>query len=219
MTNGRRSRAGFTLLELILAIGIVGVVSTLGFQILYRITDGYGELRHRTEIDANARQALALIRRDVADMAHPRTVGEPISSTAADITDLEDERFWRIPLENDVLRFPVLLRGADEEERVAVVHYWIERGNGAGALRRWVGGLGEEPGEDDGAAQLRGVIGFRTEFATGGDPPWLPYWDDPAAAPKAIRVSFSLMDPDRPDFQAAHRAVIPVFLDDHGTEE
>ncbi len=218
MSTGNRSSAGFTLLEIVVTLGIVGIVAALGFQILYGVMDGYAELRDRTELDAQARQALALIRRDVLDMAHPATVGEPLTSTASDATAFEDDQFWRIPLESDEMRFPILISGADQDERVVMVRYWIERSNGVGALYRSVYELGEEP-EENGAAQLQGVIGFRTEFATGGDPPWLPYWDEPYATPKAIRLSLSLVDPDRVETQVAHRAVIPVFLDDYGMEE
>ncbi len=207
-TRGRRD-SGFTLLEIILALAIGGIVVTIGLQTLSRMTDGFTEAQRRAELDHQARQAFRLLQRDFAETAAPALTDRVLEGETGEI---DAEALWGAEgLEDDSASWTILTRGApDDLEQPVNVRYHIERtAEGMGALVRMAYPLDNAPdNEDGGQAHVQGVAAFRLDYL-GADGEWSRGWTDDAQ-PRAVRVSITLVDEDRPERQVARQAVFPI---------
>ena len=210
--TGRRRgdhKGGFTLLEIILAIAIGGIVITIGIQTLSRMTEGFTEAQRRAELDHRARQAFRLLQRDFAETAAPAMTERILEGETAEI---DAEELWGATgLEDDSVSWTILTRDTpDGFEQPVTVRYHIERtAEGMGALVRTARPLEDANDEREGGrAHVQGVAAFRLDYlGPGGD--WSRGWTD-EAHPRAVRVSVTLVDEDRPEHQVARQAVFPI---------
>jgi len=206
------ARGGFTLLELLVVVSIMGLVTAIGTQTFVGVTQAWNERKTLTELDAQADAVLDSIRRDVTDALSATVSGVSIQGTS---NDVKDERTFPAALNaNDSLMVPI--RAVDANRAVAVpasVGYRVERTGEAGVLVRTIGPLGKEfpsTNRTDLMPNAR-VMGFCVEFlATGSGAMWTRAWTR-SEMPAAVRVSLSIEDVDRPDqFQSSRQIVIPV---------
>ncbi len=141
MSIGARSRtpppAGFTLLEMLVALGVFAVIGLLSAQIVTQMVDVNELTRARADRLVEVQRAVELIRRDVQQLAHRHVrdeLGEPVPTL--DVNQVGVMRFtrrgWSNPLElkrSELQRvayvleeellyrvfWPVLDRGADTQ--------------------------------------------------------------------------------------------------------
>ena len=204
-----RRRAGFTLLEILVVLTILGVVSTLGISAFVTRTSAWNELRARTELDAQAEEAFKAIRRDLADTLSYELSGVALTGTRDDAVDTDTFR----PAHNadDSVSIPVQGAAAGRaRQRATMVGYRASEGS----LIRSVGSLDEDfptTGRQEVIPRAR-TVAFRAEYLSEApNQLWETEWHGPGH-PKAVRISLTLEDPDRPDIQISRKAVLRVHV-------
>jgi prepilin-type N-terminal cleavage/methylation domain-containing protein len=198
-------RGGFTLLELLVVIALMGVVGTLGTQLFVTMTTSWGSVLQRTQLDEQADNVFDQMRHDFEKVVSPRLTG--VSMTGADQT-AEEERFWNQTLGNDTLTFAVLKMVDPKLEtfRCVQAKYYVDRAEGKDFLIREVNDFAR-PDKKERDALGENVVSLCLEYlATDGT--WAQAWDRPEL-PQAVRVSMTLVNPDSLE-QVTRKAVFPV---------
>lgn len=205
---------GFTLLEMLVVISILGVVTALGASAFVSVTASWNAQKRITDLDAQAIQALDSIRADLTN-----TLSEELS--AVGLRGLSRERrdestFPAAVYPDDQLTFPI--QSMDPTQSLAVpakVGYRVDRSSGQGILVRTLGPLDQGfPSSNTQQVIPRAyVLGFSLEYLTahdGDDGLWTPQWDQ-NRLPDAVRVTLVLQDPDRPEqIQITRTGVVPI---------
>ena len=208
-----RRRAGFTLLEVLVVLTILGVVSTLGISAFVTVMSAWNEGKTLTELDAQAEEAFEEIRRDLADALSYELSGVALRGTSGDAIDTDT-----VPAAHnadDSVSIPI--QGAAvgrARQRAEMVGYRVDRGTAEGSLIRTVGSLDEDfptTGRQEVIARAR-TVAFRAEYLS-DDPGrlWESEWHGPGH-PKAVRISLTLEDRDRPGIQISRKAVLRVHV-------
>ena len=204
MMEARRNR-GFTLVELILVIAILGVVTTMGVVTLGLINEKWKQVQTRTELDAVAEYALGQVRQDMAAFVSPSLTGAPLQGMNSETADAA---YPGTQLATDRLVIPT--RGATPEggEVLAAVKYAVENPEGARVLTRTRTGLYGDPTQAQPVNVAEGMVHFNVQFK---DPEgqWQDAWDS-VSPPLAVRVSLVVADTDRPERQVARVAEFAV---------
>ena len=208
MTRLSRSR-GFTLLELILVISLMGVATTIGMVMFSRISDTWRQVTISTELNATADIIFNQVRQDLSEVVSAKLSGAAIKGTQQAV---RDKRFFKVSLEDDQIVIPVeIVPGPDARLRRLDVKYHIDRKDGGSTLMR----TSTAPGAAEGSSVkvADGVLAMCIEYM-GRQPgaAWQRDWTQ-AAAPSAVRVSVTLMDSVRTSEQAARKAVFPIRVD------
>ena len=125
----RRQQAGFTLLECIVVITIIGVVTGLGSVMFFTMMNVWNDLKTQTDLDRVADDVLAGIGADLSAAISPKLAGQALTGTDG-VVDHPDYR--RIPLDNDQIVFPALGRARDRAQGVTrevgmLVSYHVDR--------------------------------------------------------------------------------------------
>lgn len=205
----RRISRGFTLLELILVIALMGMLSTIGVVMFSRMSDVWRGTTAQTDMNARADAIFEQMAMDFGALASGAVSGAVIESSSQ---TAQDSRFFKVPFDDDRITLPVELALTPEgRPQRAEVAYAIQRQNGEHVLVRTVEAAGGQ-----GTSTLKvadGVLGMKIEFAAktpGGA--WQSPWTQ-TAYPGAVRVSILLMDPENPSEQLARKTVFPVRVD------
>ena len=206
-------RGGFTLLEVLVVIAILGIVSGLGTSAFVTITSAWNERKSITQLDAQAQQAFESIRRDLSDALSYELSAMAIRGTRHDAVDTAT-----VPAAHnadDIIAIPVQGASAGRaRQRAALVGYRMDRGTGAGTLVRTIGALEAEFPTTGRLEIIPGAhtVAFRLEYLS-NDPGrlWVGDWQG-AGHPGAVRVSLTLEDPDRPYIQISRKAVLRVHV-------
>lgn len=203
-------RHGFSLLELIVVIGLIGIVTTWGYVILYRVDSAWNELRQRTELSAAADNIFETMKADFDAMVSPALAGVPIAGTEA---MAETKHEGQRAVFNDSITLPV---AGPEGQGLQRVRYYVDRSDGRDQLTREsvILAAGEMPLTQTPLNPGVNVAYLRCEFGAGADAgfEWLPRWDRPES-PACVRVSMTLVNPDRPYIQVSRKAVFDVRMD------
>jgi prepilin-type N-terminal cleavage/methylation domain-containing protein len=190
--------AGFTLMELLVVLAIMGVASTMGMVTFARMNSIWSETKGRTDMDRKAEDALKSIREDLATVVSPGSTGAPLAGMTG---NAQDSRFWGVAFANDSIVIPVA--GAQS------VTYAIERTKDGANLVRKVGPLYGGKSVDQVVAT--DVLQLRIEYADSAGA-WQKDWKGDTL-PEAVRVSVSLVNPSRETEQIARKAVFPINVD------
>ncbi len=205
--NRSRPPCGFTLLELLTVIALMGVATTMGITMLFKVSDAWRETTRRMELDELASRIFNEMRKDFALVVSPAVDGASIRGSGRTATD---DRFHRVPLEDDRMTLPVSLPlKPDEPPRRVDVTYRIDRQDGKTALLRTI----NLPGEAGAPIKVAdGVLAMRIEYSERrSDGSWFAAWTKPEL-PAAVRVSLTIMDPLRPNEQISRKTVFPIWV-------
>lgn len=206
-------RAGFTLLELLVVLTIIGIVMTIGTSTFVTVTAAWHERRAISELDNQAQLVLDSIGQDIASMISFEVSGVGVTGASREVKD--DRTYPAATHADDEICLPVnafdTTRNFSTPSKVA---YKVDRTGGTtGPLVRTSGPLS---GDMPTGARLElvpaRVQGFSVEYL-GSDPnaAWIDAWAGPGL-PRAVRVSISLEHPVRSEFQVARKAVFPVHV-------
>lgn len=204
-----RSTAGFTLMELLVVLAILGVVSSIGVGAFFNITGAWRLSTFRMDLGDNAKAGLDAIGADVGHVVASRHTGHAIRGM--DVLNEDVKYQGMVRLEDDRLILPVARRNRDGNTERMAVRYHVEREAEPGfILYRTLGALdGAEPA---GARQeiARGVLTFEVEYLHDGT--WHDGWDA-SHHPDGIRVSLTVQGlPSRPREQISRSAFFPIHV-------
>ena len=190
-----RRRAGFTLMELLVTLSLLGVVSTIGVTAFFRVADYWTAAVRTQRLETQASAALDAIREDLDRMLSPRSGAGAFSS----VCQTARHSFGTVEstANDDKLTFPIVQKNAATGafERTLVT-YEIDRHAAMPRLMRRVRGT-------DAAAQAAGapVVIAEGVFSMSvlcGDPPDMTCgWDAPEP-PEGVVVSLGMADPADP---------------------
>ena len=208
----RPHRQGFTLLELLVGLSILGVVSTIGVTTFSSMTSHWHDTRTLMELDAMADAALRSMQRDFSDVIASDIGGAAVIGKHR---NTEDPKHVDRVLADDLIVLPLQTSGSGRGRLVgASSMYSVARNEGREMLVRTLGPLGAK--RPSGGSQFivedANVIRFRVEYRDRvGKADWLPEWDKDYQ-PAAVRVSLALEDLNRRDLQVARKAVFPIAV-------
>lgn len=198
-------RRGFTLLELLVVLSILGVVSTIGVTMLFRIMDHWDRTTRTMVLELLAGNALNAIREDCARTLSSKTSGGGFKYSRSQAE--YEYPFGVVRCDNDQMTLPVaernLLSGEWTRKNVSYSVDW----NG-GKMPR----LMRTTTEGDSAFGMtvaEGVIGMRIELHD--DREWVRGSMN-TPLPKILRVSLTMMDPARPDITVTRTATFNLHV-------
>lgn len=200
-----RQSDGFTLLELLVVIGLIGVITTWGYVILFRVDAEWNDLRRRTELSDAADTIFETMRADFGALAPSKLSGVSISGVEGEYRD--PSRVLR-DMYNDSVTLPIL---GPENRAAQKIRYYVDRSEGRDAIVREATPLGAAMSSITPLYPQVNVAYLRCEFATETENglEWLLGWERPEP-PTAVRISMTLENPDYPYIQVSRKAVFDV---------
>lgn len=210
----REKKGGFTLLEVLVSIAILGVVTSLGVQAFFGLTGAWRETRRLAELEVATQAALDRMGDTFATAIASSLARQAIQGERRDTTD---PRFWDTVLANDRVAFPVYIESAGGETVPARVTFAVERDQLGNDLVRVEMPLDDTTGESKQTRILEkgDVLRLRFEYADPDTGQWLETWSK-AQMPGAVRVSMAVAYRERipvpgaPRTQIARKAVFPI---------
>ena len=191
--NNATSTRGFTLMELLVVLAILGVVSTVGFVTYGRMVTYWGDLRTRTALEGVADNVLNSFREDLGAVVSTKLIA---SRLAGEKTDA-----------GSVVSFPIQSQTPSNLNTASIVQYKL----GGGLKRSLADALNPDLQLSE-TVVGKGVTQFLVEYAPANGA-WQDAWSDPVL-PKAVRVSVVVADPDYPEKeQVARKAVFTIHVD------
>lgn len=212
-------RAGFTLLEVIIAIGILALIATMTFETIS------GALRARDMLEANdalnqsARAALGKLRRDLS-LAYltPQTQAVNTFRTVFVAKDDSPDRLWFASLSHQRL-----YRDAHECDETEITIWTEDDPTTDGALvllRREAPRIDQDPEQGGTILPLAyKVKSFEVRFQDPTNNEWRDTWDStggetPNRLPRTARITLTLLGPgDEPDELTSYPFMTDVILE------
>ncbi len=210
-----RGRRGFTLLELLVVMALMGIVTSLGTTMFFRMTSYWNDLKNLTELDAMAGDAFSSMHQDFADTLSARLSGVALQGISREAEN--DPNYVDRDLEDDEIVLPIQTSGVGQRSLTGGrVRYLVERDPSASTytLVRFAGGLsdgGPPVGGRIPVIERANVIRLRFEYQPAGSSEWRPDWRD-TTLPGAVRVSMTLSMPERSHLQVSRKAVFPIHV-------
>ena len=201
---------GFSLIELIVVIGILSVVLSLGSTMFFDITNAGNHSARVLRVEEIANQAFSTLRRDFTQMLSSESAGSTISGEDRETQD--DQLAWGMSLANDRVTLPVSTKNPRTNlvEEHSVLYRIGRDGSGSSRLERLQTPLNEM--NPDGPVQVvaGGVTAMDLEYHDGVS--WRPSWDK-RQAPEAVRISLTLMSENYPMEQISRKAAFTLHVD------
>ncbi len=201
-----RYKSGFTMLELVVVLSLMGIVSTIGITGFFRMTTHFNTLQENLRLNKSAANAFDMMLQDFENLLSGRVTGNPLHGIHADTED--SLHFWRIPFEDDTITFPIEIHNplTQLRERLLVT-YAVERGPNEPRLVRSTTSLQEPEATPSSVVVADDVAGMRLQYFDGNT--WHEKWSAPVH-PILVRVSLSLIAGDRTDGQFARTATFAL---------
>lgn len=204
-----RRRAGFTLMELLVSLSLLGVVSTIGVTAFFRVADHWTAVQRAQRLDTQASAALDAIREDLDRMLPPRTGAGAFASVCQ--TARHSFGALEATANDDKITFPIVQKnvatGAFEQ---AVVTYEIDRHAAMPRLMRKV--RGTDADAQAAGASLVIAEGVFSMSVMCGDPPDMTCgWDAPEP-PEGVVVSLGMADPADPGAGLSRAATFELHV-------
>ncbi|MCP4640321.1 MAG: prepilin-type N-terminal cleavage/methylation domain-containing protein [bacterium] len=192
-------RSGFTLLELLVVIGILGVLSSLGAVTFAQMMGRWSDVKHKIDRDRVADNILEGMRKDFSAIISTALVGEDTCLVGFTVDD------------RDEVVFPVAAPTAQGRTLGGLVRYGLGDDR---TLQRVSYKLSDEYDVGEYPVTVaKGVVGMEIEYNAGTEEGWVDHWESPVL-PKAVRVSITLADPDNPTRDQVSRwAVFPILVE------
>lgn len=191
-------RRGFSLIEMIVVLGIMSIAVGLGSTVFLQMNDNWQRIRRVAELEARAQQIFAAIRADAQNILPERITAVPVAFELRQYYD--DDEYDAAPLADGSLVLPVFTAlGADQRVGAARVRFAIDRSGPTPKLMRTTGGLYGDGPQGNASIVADGVYGFAV--------------DPLAGAERALRISVLLADDRQPDDQIARTAVVPLRVE------
>lgn len=209
--SGLKPSKGFSLLELLVAIALMGVVTTLGIQAFSMLTSAFHETRVLSELNDKAEDAFKDIEKVMAD-----TLSASLSGVSIIGVDREIENKREINRQgnaDDRLIIPILETGGPLQVSRSI-QYQVFREEGRSLLAKTVGSLGDAnpSSQRNNIIPDCDVIRFDVTYATGNtDEPWVNSWTS-SELPRAVRVSMTLSEEDNITRQISRKAIYEVHV-------
>lgn len=202
----RSLRRGFTLLEIVVALGILALIGTLTFSAVAGALETRDVLEAEDEVNQAARVAMDRLRRDLG-LAWLKT-GTSTSGVVTFVTlfvgrNDNPDRIWFTSLSHHRL-----YRDARECDQTEITYWTEEDPRNSDALvlmRREAPRIDGEP-EKDGTIHpvAYGVKGFDLRYLDGKTAEWKEEWDStgtefPNELPRSVQITLTLLAPDPDD--------------------
>ncbi len=201
-------RSGFTLMELMIVILIMGVVSTMGISIWLRVNEVWGASIDHEKLDQKTVHAFSLMREDFAASLLPEVTGVPLVGESSSYTN--ENEYWNVQMPADRISFSLREPDRNNREHAAVVTYSFDPTTHLLIRRVKALGIANAPSRD--TTLLDGVLSFRGEYLA-EDGTWKKEWKE-KSMPVAVRVSVCLSNEPggRPDEQICRKAIFPIHV-------
>ena len=203
-----RRRGGFTLFELLLALTIVSVISTIGATGFFRLTAYWNDLLLTNRANQCATDIFALMASDFENTLSSEVTDISLQGSTADFQ--ENRRFWRFDFEDDRISLPVEAYNPSLgiwERRL--VRYEIDRTEAEPRLLRYARPLDAGPASEKQTVAYPGVSGIRIHYFDGTT--WRNQWQE-GFMPEAVRISLSVMENMRADKHLSRMATFRVHV-------
>lgn len=230
-----KRRGGFTLLELLVALSILGVVSTIGVTMLFRIMDHWDRTTRTMALELQAGRALNAIREDCARVLSSKASGGEFKYNRGQAE--YEYPFGTVRCDNDQMTLPVVERNLLSGEWIRDSFTYSVDWNGGkmprlkrartegNTTRLWTvaeGVIGMRIERYDGTEWVTGsmhtskhwteddgMVAMSLESHDGAMPVQEPM---SAPMPKMLRVSLTMMDPARPDITVTRTATFNLYV-------
>lgn len=204
----QRQPFGFTLFELLLALTIVSVMSTIGATGFFKLTTYWNDLLLTQRSNHIATEVFAAMAADFENTLSAEVTDISLHGQRSDFED--NRRFWRLDFEDDQISLPVEAYnpalGAWERR---LVRFRIDRTDGEPRLLRYARPLDAGPSAEKQTASFAGVTGMRIHYFDGET--WRNEWQE-KFMPDAVRVSLAIMEDRRVDKHLARMATFRIYV-------
>jgi len=196
-----RRTSGFTLIELIVVIGLLGVVTTLGVRTYGAMSGHWNDAKATIAMHDAAGRALESIRRDLHNTAPASFTGQGVLGEPG--TRQDPDLFWGVALTDDSIVIPV--PDPDDPGRLLLVRYLIERAWHTPRLVR----AASYDGLNSRVAVAEGVVSLAVRYREDATGPWLATWNHDRI-PAQVSLNIVVMDSRNPARQLARREVVTL---------
>lgn len=201
-------RGGFTLFELLLALTIVSVVSTIGATGFFKLTNYWNDLLLTNRANQAATDIFTIMASDFENTLSSEVTDISLQGSSTNFQD--NRRFWRLDFEDDRISLPVEAYNPSLgvwERRL--VRYEIDRTDAEPRLFRLARPLDAGPSAEKLTAVFPGVSGLRIHYFDGTS--WHSQWQEDFM-PKAVRVSLAVMEDMRADKHISRMATFRIYV-------
>ena len=198
-----RKHAGFTLLELLIVIALLGVVTTMGLRAYGAMTARWNDTKATMEMHDAAGRALESIRRDLKAAPGAAVTGQGLLGQPGEARD--ENRFWGHELADDSIVIPAV--DPEDPGRLQLVRYLVERGRQTPRLVR----VASRDGQNGRVVIADGVLGFSVRFRAEPDGTWVSSWNH-NRIPAQVAVNVVMMNPGNPQAQLVRREVVTLHV-------
>lgn len=205
----KHARRGFTLIEILVVLAVLGVVSTIGFTAFFNVAGAWRLSTFRLDLGRTAEAALDAIEADINHLASSRRTGHALKGI--DVLNEQVKYQGMVRLEDDRLILPLIRSGREGKTERLAVQYQVDRESGSDfVLYRTFGKLDGSTPEGARTPIAEGVLTFEIQYLDGGT--WHDQWDADHH-PEGVRVSMTVMGPrPRTQEQISRSAFFPIHV-------
>jgi prepilin-type N-terminal cleavage/methylation domain-containing protein len=203
ITYYSRPNRGFTLLELLLVMSMLGVVSTMGFVGFVKVSYQWNDLVSALTLEKTLARCFTEFRKDFENILPTDCCQRGLEGMRASVED--SRRYWNVNFEDDSVSFPVSIYNPlqDRNDRF-LVRYKIERTTESARFIRYVSELDIEDAVPQESFSLENILAMRILYSDG------KRWN--TQMPDAVRISLTCVDPRDPTRHISRMVVFNIHV-------